>query len=34
MRTLGYWAGAFWTLVVIIESWVLLLLFEAVEKWK
>ena len=34
MRTLGYWAGAFWCLVCIVEAWALLLLFEAVEKWK
>ena len=34
MRFIAYVAGAFWTLVCIVEAWALLILFEAVEKWK
>ena len=34
MRTLGYWLGAFWTLVVIVEAWVFLHLVAALETWR
>ena len=34
MKTLGYWLGAFWTLVVMVEMWVLTHLWAALETWR
>ena len=34
MTTLGYWAGAFWALVCIIEAWALVHLLAALETWR
>jgi hypothetical protein len=34
MTTVSYFLGAFWTLVVIVECWVLAFLVAALETWQ